>query len=87
MSDDDGRKAHSAKRELKETEEAFHKLRQSFVERIFATKPDNVQEREQLYMAVKVLDRVRGILDQAVQGASDTDLIEEAAKAFRAANG
>jgi len=77
------RKGQRTLKELTETDEAFDRLRAGFVARLLETDPKESEEREQLYLAVKVLDKVRATMIAVVRSAQDTQLIEEAADAFR----
>lgn len=77
-------KSVRAARELCETEDAFDALRKAFLARLIATDPHEGQEREQLYMAVRVLDRVKTALERIVVDANNTKLIEDAVDAFQA---
>lgn len=82
MNDEGRRKAHRTQVELKETEEAFAKLRAGYLKRLLETEEGEQEERERLYLAVKVLDAVRKAMTEVVQSVSDTIKIEEAVDAF-----
>ena len=84
MTHDERARAERTERELNETDAAFAALRAAFVARLIDTKPGEADEREQLYLAVKVLDKVRALMRDVVQSAADTLRIEEAAEVFRA---
>lgn len=51
--------AAQARSELTQTEEAFDAFRAEMVTALVATQPGQTADREQLYMAIRVLDRVR----------------------------
>lgn len=52
--------ASQARSELTQTEEAFDAFREEMIAALISTTPDRAADREQLYLAVRVLDRVRG---------------------------
>lgn len=61
--------AARARSELQQTETIFDDLRAEFLTALVGTDAGASDERERLYLAVKVLDRVRGILRATVAGA------------------
>lgn len=61
--------AARARSELQQTETIFDDLRAEFLTALVGTDAEAAAERERLYLAVKVLDRVRGILRATVAGA------------------
>lgn len=58
--------ASQARSELTQTEEAFDMVRSEMLEVLAATKLGERDIREQLYMGVSILERVRGALRMAV---------------------
>lgn len=69
--------ASRARSELEQTERAFDELRASFVEGLLATASDQAAERERLFLAVKVLDRVRAALRMTVSGGDVAKYVAE----------
>lgn len=83
MTDEERHLAERTKREFEQTDEAFTKLRAAWVQRLFATEVRQSDEREKLYLAVVVLDEVRKTMIEIIRSASDTNLIDQYADAFR----
>jgi hypothetical protein len=68
-------RASQAKLELRETEEAFRRVREAMVAQLFASPVTAALEREKLYLGVQALDAVREVLARVV----DAGEIEAAA--------
>jgi hypothetical protein len=83
MTDAERRRAERTRSELAETESTFAEIRAAMVKRLFETKPEEVPERERIYLAVNVLDSVRTRMKAIVTGASDSKAIEEFVAAMK----
>jgi len=83
MTDADRRRAERTAREFAETEGAFADVRSALVSRLFASPLDASAERERLYLAVQVLDSVRGRMKAIIAGAGDNKAIEEFVAAMK----
>lgn len=82
MADRRGRAA-KAKVELSETEAAFAMMRAKSFELIAASKPNEADFRERLYVTVQVIDALRKHLSEIV----DDGRIEEYEQTLREAHG
>lgn len=77
------RRALQASKELRETNEAFDRIRAAMVQELLDSPMQASETRERLYTGVNILDHVRAELLKVVDGG----LIEEALDNFRTANG
>lgn len=68
--------AQEAKSELRQTEAAFEELRQGFMGALIATEASNAADREQCYLAIKILDRVKAAL---IAKTTDAAIVEHTA--------
>lgn len=68
-----------AKKELRETEQAFAELRQALVDKLLATGAENKSTRETCYFAVQTLDGVNKALLLVVEGGRIEEALEEIA--------
>jgi hypothetical protein len=68
-------RGHRAAKELKETEEVFAELERELFGQWKSTKPENVEQKERLHMAVWMLEAVKAGLKARVQ---DGELVSTA---------